>query len=77
MDRPLGLLMADQIWQMTKPARRCTDVTDSEMEAALAEALPVPCEPCDGKGGWWREGRWGEVWAVCAACEGFGTEDRP
>jgi hypothetical protein len=46
--------------------RRASDTrpTDAELEAALGEAFPG-CAVCDGKGGQWCEGRFGEVWEPC------------
>jgi hypothetical protein len=76
--KPLGILHpidleADDVLRaaMVLPQRRTTPrrasdtrPTDAELEAALGEAFPG-CAVCEGKGGQWCEGRFGEVWEAC------------
>jgi hypothetical protein len=60
--RAAGVALPDR---RTTP-RRASDTrpTDAELEAALGEAFPG-CAVCEGKGGQWHEGRFGEVWEAC------------
>ena len=45
-------------------------VTDGELLVVMDEALPVPhCDECDGAEGHWVEGRFGEHWEPCPACQ--------